>query len=95
MIEITSQKALTETFLQQKQHFANNTYPSYQERLSDLTKLKAILVDNQQAFIDAMSQDFGHRSADDTKLGDILSTVMGINYAIKKLKNWKIGRAHV
>lgn len=88
MIEITSQKALTETFLQQKQHFANNTYPSYQERLSDLTKLKAILVDNQQAFIDAMSQDFGHRSADDTKLGDILSTVMSINYAIKKLKNW-------
>ncbi len=88
MVEITSQTALADAFLQQKQHFTNNTYPSYQDRISDLTKLKAILIDNQQAFIDAMSQDFGHRSADDTKLGDILSTVMGINYAIKKLKGW-------
>ncbi len=88
MIEITSQEALAETFLQQKAHFASNTYPSYQDRIRDLTKLKAILIDNQEAFIDAMSKDFGHRSADDTRLGDILSSVMGINYAIKKLKGW-------
>lgn len=88
MIEITSQNALAEAFSQQKLHFANNIYPSYQDRISDLKKLKAILIDNQQAFIDAMSQDFGHRSTDDSRLGDILSTVMGINYAIKNLKSW-------
>ena len=88
MTEITTTLALTDTFLQQKKHFANNTYPSYQKRISDLNKLKAILIDNQQAFIDAMSQDFGHRSADDSRIGDILTTVMGINYSIKKLKKW-------
>jgi coniferyl-aldehyde dehydrogenase len=88
MTEITTQQALADTFSQQKEYFANNTYPSYQNRISDLNKLKTILIDNQDAFIDAMSQDFGHRSADDSKIGDILTTVMGINYAIKKLKGW-------
>jgi len=88
MTEITTQAALEDTFLQQKEFFANNTYPSYQERISDLKKLKSLMLNNQQAFIDAMSQDFGHRSAEDTKIGDILTTVMGINYTIKKLKKW-------
>lgn len=88
MTEITTKKALTDTFLQQKHYFAKNTYPSYQQRITDLKKLKALLITNQQAFIDSISQDFGHRSADDTKIGDILTTVMGINYAIKKLKYW-------
>ena len=88
MTKITTQKTLADTFSQQKKYFANNTYPSYQERISELKKLKAILIDNQDAFIDAMSQDFGHRSADDSRIGDILTTVMGINYAIKKLKRW-------
>ncbi|PKI16601.1 coniferyl aldehyde dehydrogenase [Colwellia sp. 12G3] len=88
MTEITTIKALEETFLEQKEYFACNTYPSYQERISDLMKLKTILIDHQDAFITAISQDFGHRSADDTKIGDILTSVMGINYAIKKLKGW-------
>jgi coniferyl-aldehyde dehydrogenase len=88
MTEIITQTALNETFLQQKAFFAQHTYPSYQERISDLIKLKALIIDNQDDFIAAMSEDFGHRSADDSRIGDILTTVMGINYAIKKLKNW-------
>ena len=88
MTEIITQEALENTFLQQKKHFSSNTYPSYQERINDLKKLKALMVNNQQAFIDAMTQDFGHRSAEDTRIGDILTTVMGINYTIKKLKSW-------
>mgnify|MGYP000447424651 FL=1 len=88
MTEIITQEALENTFSQQKKYFASNTYPSYQERINDLKTLKALIVNNQQAFIDAMSQDFGHRSAEDSRIGDILTTVMGINYTIKKLKSW-------
>tara|TARA_R110000744_G_scaffold114968_3_gene215013 strand:+ start:8935 stop:10347 length:1413 start_codon:yes stop_codon:yes gene_type:complete len=88
MTEIITKTALTDTFLQQKEYFASNTYPSYQERINDLIKLKNIIIDNQDAFIAAMSQDFGHRSAADSRIGDILTTVMGINYSIKKLKKW-------
>ena len=88
MTEITTQAELEDTFLQQKEYFSNHSYPSYHERINDLKKLKALMINNQQAFIEAMSQDFGHRSAEDTKIGDILTTVMGINYTIKKLKTW-------
>ena len=96
MTEIITKTALADTFLQQKEYFASNTYPSYQERINDLVKLKAMLIDNQEAFIDAMSQDFGHRSAADSRIGDILTTVMGINYAIKKLKKWmKPDKKHI
>jgi coniferyl-aldehyde dehydrogenase len=88
MTEIITKTALTDTFLQQKEYFDRNTYPSYQTRINDLKKLKALLINNQEAFINTMSQDFGHRSATDSRIGDILTTVMGINYAIKKLKKW-------
>jgi coniferyl-aldehyde dehydrogenase len=68
MTEIITQTTLNETFLQQKEFFAQHTYPSYQERISDLIKLKALIVDNQDAFIATMSEDFGHRSADDSRI---------------------------
>jgi len=46
------------------------------------------LLDNQQALLDAMNADFGHRCTDDSILGDILTSVTGINYSIGKLKSW-------
>ncbi|WP_156115745.1 coniferyl aldehyde dehydrogenase [Colwellia psychrerythraea] len=94
--DISTSDALAQGFSAQKSYFLQNTYPSYQARIDGLNKLKALLIDNQQAFIDAMSKDFGHRSADDSKLGDILSTVMGINYTVKRLKRWmKKEKKHV
>ncbi|MFT4929448.1 MAG: coniferyl-aldehyde dehydrogenase, partial [Phenylobacterium sp.] len=79
---------LEQTLLAQKKFFSANLYPSYRQRIDDLKALKRLLIDNQQALIEALSQDFGHRSADDSKIGDILTTVMGINYSIKRLKGW-------
>ena len=94
--DISTSIALAQCLRAQKSYFLQNTYPSYQARIADLHKLKGLLIDNQQAFIEAMSNDFGHRSADDSKLGDILSTVMGINYTIKRLKRWmKKEKKHV
>ena len=86
--ELTSTTLLENAFDTQKQYFSKHLYPSYQQRISDLETLKKLLIDNQQAFIDAMSEDFGHRSSDDSKVGDILTTIMGINYSIKRLKKW-------
>lgn len=47
-----------------------------------------MLLDNQEQFIEAMSKDFGHRCQDDSRIGDILTTVSGINYSLSKLKKW-------
>ncbi|NQZ80970.1 MAG: coniferyl aldehyde dehydrogenase [Colwellia sp.] len=96
MNEVTSLDGLAELFSQQKTTFAKAPYLPYEERITALQNLKSLLLDNQQAFIEAINQDFGHRSADDTIMGDILSTVMGINYTLKRLKKWmKPQKKHV
>lgn len=96
MTEINTQAALQKTFSVQKDYFSSHPYPSYQQRIEDLKKLKSLLVNNQAAFVSAMSEDFGHRSIDDSKIGDILTTVMAINYALKQLKMWmKPEKRHV
>lgn len=94
--DISTHTELTKCFAAQKKYFLQSSYPSYQQRINDLKALKRLLIENQQAFIDAMSHDFGHRSADDSRIGDILTTVMGINYTIKRLKRWmKAEKKHV
>lgn len=96
MNEITSLSELANSFVAQKKYFAGVPFPTYQQRIADLQAIKKLLLDNQQYFIDALAQDFGHRSADDTKIGDLLTTVSGINYSIKRLKKWmKAQRKHV
>lgn len=86
--EITDIPNLQLTLNNQRVQFNKNPYPEYQSRVNDLKTLKRLLLDNQEAFIAAMSQDFGHRSEDDSRIGDILTTVSGINYSLSKLKKW-------
>ncbi|WP_460804867.1 coniferyl aldehyde dehydrogenase [Microbulbifer agarilyticus] len=80
----------------QKLAFGEDRYPSYESRIADLCALKAILLNNQERFIESLSQDFGYRCSDDTRIGDLLTTVSGINYTLKRLKKWmKPARRHV
>ncbi len=82
----------------QQQKIAHNKilYPSASERISDIIRLKKALIARERKFIEAMKIDFGHRSEDDAKFGDILTTVMSANNAIKRLKRWmKPSKRHV
>ena len=88
MNEITSIKQLKDTLSLQKEYFNKTPYRAYEERIEDLYALKKLLLDNQELLIQAISDDFGHRSSDDSRIGDILTTVSGINYTISKLKGW-------
>lgn len=96
MKEITSIDELESSLALQKKYFSENSYPPYQARVNDLKSLKQLLLENQDEFIDALSMDFGHRSADDSRIGDILTAVSGINYTLKKMKRWmKSQRKHI
>ncbi len=88
MKEIATIAELESRLAAQKKYFSQNINPSYQTRLNDLAVLKKLLLDNQEKFITALSVDFGHRSEDDSKIGDILTTVSTINYTKKNLKRW-------
>jgi coniferyl-aldehyde dehydrogenase len=79
---------LTDILKTLKNSFKKTPFPDIKQRQQDLNTLKALLLDNQDALIKAMDQDFGNRSSDDSKIGDILTTVQGINYSLDHLKKW-------
>jgi len=87
---------LNTLFSKQKNAHNVNPYSSANERIRDIKALKKSLIKHQQALIIAMKNDFGHRSEDDAKFGDILTSVLAANYTIKKIKRWmKPSKRHV
>lgn len=75
-------------FAQQKQAFAKRPYPSAEERLDALQKLKDLVYDNIDGFCAAAQKDFGSRSEDETKIAEIMTTLEGIKYYKRNLRKW-------
>lgn len=87
---------INEVLSKQKEAFAIEPYLSAQARIDDLIQLKAVILEHQERLVKALSIDFGCRSIDDSKMGDLMPTIMGINYAIKQIKKWmKPSKRHV
>ncbi|MDF2643469.1 MAG: coniferyl aldehyde dehydrogenase, partial [Pseudomonas sp.] len=83
-------------FEAQRQAFAANPMPCAEQRLQWLKTLSDLLSANRQALIDSISQDFSHRSADETLLAELLPSLQGLRDARKQLKKWmKPSRRHV
>jgi len=83
-------------FALQRAAYLRHPYPSYEERLENLTKLERILVDNRIAIADAINTDFGHRAFEETMMAELFTSVDGIRDARKHLKKWmKPQRRHV
>lgn len=80
--------SLKEVFSQQRAACRAAPSSDATQRIHQLRQLKAALIAQQQSLIDAISQDFGRRSSDETRLAELLPSVEGINYAIKHLSDW-------
>lgn len=79
---------LEQIFQQQKEAYLKQPNPSLSERKQWLKQLKNQLLKHQSQIAKTISQDFGNRSQDETRLAELLPSVMGINYALKHLKQW-------
>ena len=62
--------------------------PTYAERVDDLKRLRAFLMENQSAIEAAISADYGHRSPHETRLAELVPAVDGIKHTLKHLKRW-------
>ncbi|RVT48420.1 coniferyl aldehyde dehydrogenase [Rubrivivax albus] len=62
--------------------------PTYAERVDDLKRLRAFLLENQAAIEAAISADYGHRSPHETRLAELVPAVDGIKHTLKHLKRW-------
>ncbi|CAM3606135.1 coniferyl aldehyde dehydrogenase [Parendozoicomonas haliclonae] len=96
MAETSTKEQLRAMFDRQKRAFRSAPMPSREERIQNLQRLKTVLLDNQDAIIDAISEDFAGRSRDETLLGELMPIAQDINYTCKKLKKWmKPSKRHV
>nr|BFE93285.1 hypothetical protein GCM10020185_38210 [Pseudomonas brassicacearum subsp. brassicacearum] len=62
--------------------------PPAEQRRQWLKALREVLSNERQALIDAISQDFSHRSADETLLAELMPSLHGIHYASRHLQGW-------
>ncbi|EGN75938.1 NAD-dependent aldehyde dehydrogenase [Idiomarina sp. A28L] len=85
---MSENKEMQRLFSAQKTHFNNTPYWPAAERIDRLNKLKAALLNQQELLINAINEDFGRRSADETRLAELLPSVEGINYVNKRIRRW-------
>lgn len=62
--------------------------PTFEERRDRLDRLRQMLVQNEDAFIKAISDDFCHRSPHESRLLDITLTLNSLRNARKHLRRW-------
>ncbi|SDT06066.1 coniferyl-aldehyde dehydrogenase [Halopseudomonas xinjiangensis] len=79
---------MREVFGRQRAAFRGAPMPDADQRIRQLKALKAALLAHQSQLIEAIDTDFGRRSADETRLAEILPAIEGINYALKNLRSW-------
>ena len=80
----------------QREAYLRHPYPSLQERRQNLDRLERILLENEDAIADAIDADFGHRSAEESKILELFTSVDGIRHTRRKLRKWiRPQRRHV
>ena len=79
---------LQDLFDTQRRAYAANPMPAAAQRQQWLKALRDLLSNERQALINAISQDFSHRSADETLFAELMPSLHGIHYASKHLKGW-------
>ena len=95
MENCTSNEVLAEKFSILRRVYNENPYPSLAQRKEVLQALKKSLIAHENNFYQALNEDYGYRSEFDTLVADLLPSVMGINYTLKRLRKWmKPSRRH-
>jgi coniferyl-aldehyde dehydrogenase len=80
----------------QRARSRNEPIATEKERRERLEKLRRMVLDNEAAFIEAISADFGNRASDETRLLEVTLVLAAIRHARKHLRRWmRPERRHV
>jgi coniferyl-aldehyde dehydrogenase len=82
------QRALDDAFHAQFERSRAEPAPTLEVRLDRLSRLKAAIAENESRFEQAISADFGHRSAVETTIAETLFLMVEIKHAAKHLRKW-------
>ena len=79
---------LTAMLAAQRAAFTDELPVALDVRRDRLKRARALVADNAGRFCDALSEDFGHRSRDQSMFADIAGPLSAIDHALKKLAGW-------
>ena len=79
---------LDRLFALQRAAFARERYPSLAARRDRLARLLASVARHEEALCAAISRDFGHRSAHETRLAELYIVAAEARHAIRHLRRW-------
>ena len=82
---------IKEILNKQKAFFIKNGPPSYELRIDRLDRMKSLIMENRYKIVDALNEDFGVRSKNQSMATDVYTIVPSIEYAKKNLKKWMAG----
>lgn len=89
------QAQLSHALATQRESFAQAPYPSFRTRVERLDKLHNAILDNKDALIEAVNEDFGNRSSAETLMTEIYPLLESIRTTRKHLRKWiKPSRRH-
>ena len=89
------EKNMQKILNKQKEHFIKNGPPSYKLRIDRLERMKSLIMENRYKFVDALNEDFGVRSKNQSMITDAYTIVPTIEYCKNKgfkLAFWNIYR---
>ncbi|MBB5189263.1 coniferyl-aldehyde dehydrogenase [Zhongshania antarctica] len=72
----------------QRKAYIDDPYPSYEQRLKNIVSLQSLLSENEQAIIEAVALDYGHRPWGETTLVELFGSHSGLREIKKHLKTW-------
>lgn len=75
-------------FSAQKRAFLKNGTPGAKERIEHLKKLKKAILTYQEQIVEAIDQDFGYRSKDESAIVEIFSSLQSLSHTAKHVKRW-------
>lgn len=83
-----SRQSLTTAFETQKAAAARDPFPDLDARRANLRQLLALTENYESEFCVAIDADFGGRSAQETRLAEIVVVRAGIRHALRNLSSW-------
>jgi coniferyl-aldehyde dehydrogenase len=79
---------VAQLFAAQRAAFQAAPYPCARERQQKLKAIKTQITRYQDVLTAAMSADFGNRPAAESKMSDLLGSMMEVNHAIRHVTRW-------
>ena len=80
--------SMTEILGQQRAAFMAELPVALSTRKDRLKRAIAMMADNADRFCEALSEDFGHRSRDQSMLTDVAGSIAPLKHAIANLEKW-------